>query len=122
MHSLSSQVRIMAPIKFRVETVDELAAITETVDYPLDGKSSTIRALINSLNLNDCDIQLHEKIMIITGNVSIKNTSFSMYKPIVPIYGFEISDQGLLKIVLDCSKIALPNGVNNIAFQLIIER
>jgi len=111
----------MAQIKFRVEDANELNLITEAIDYQIDGKK-TIRSLIEQSGLTDCDLQLVDKVIIVTGNVSIRNTNFSIYNSVIPLYGFEINGNDVMKVVFDCSKIALPSNVNNVAFQVLIER
>lgn len=113
----------MAQIKFRVETMEELKSLTDTIDFVIDAKFGSIRQMINDINIDDCDIQLIDKVIVVAGSVNlVKIGVFSVYSTIIPLHGFEIGLDGLLKIIFDCSKIALPNGVNNIAFQLLLER
>ena len=108
----------MAQIKFRVQTEEELKSIIELVDFNYDVKKS-IRTLVEELEIEDCDVQFVNKVLIITGN--IKTMVFSLYNSYLPIQGFEINiNDSLIKVIFDCSKIALPGGVNNIALQLLV--
>jgi hypothetical protein len=108
--------------KVQFEIIDDLLNLDITNsknNFHKEKECYTIKELITSLKIEDIDLQLHNKMIIVTGNINL-NTIFSVNSTYLSINSFEINE-GKLTFFYNCSNFSSIGGIELIVFQLLID-